>query len=286
MQINKVSLYAILEALIGRSLLYKLGRFLYMGARRELLNKPEANGEYALIGWTLSALEGSERMIHLDVGANFGDWSAELLRHPSAKLHHVHSFEPAPQQFSNICKRLANEVSGARLSVHPLALADRKGSASFIVTSDVSGDNAIATESTLLTGVTIQVPLETLDGFVAAQGIERIGIMKVDTEGNDFNVITGARQMLAGGRIAVMQFEYNWRWIAFGHMLHDAFKAVSGLDYVVVRITKDCLEVYREWHPELERFFETNFALVRTDVIERLPHKLARFDSSNTLILA
>jgi FkbM family methyltransferase len=260
----------------------RAGRYLYLGSRRELVNDPEVNGEYALMRWCMTALKSSPNLAHLDIGANLGDWSVQLLNLLPAGGHIVHAFEPAPEQFSSIGKRCPAAVVNGQLKVHQLAIADRSGTTSFTLTGGQTGNSAISNEYSDLAGEAITVTLATLDQFVRDHQIDQIGLVKIDTEGNDFNVIFGAQEMLAQGRIAVLQFEYNWRWVAFGHMLHSVFKLAAPTPYKLARLTSTCLEVYDAWHPELERFFETNFALVHQDFIDKIPHQNVKFDLGNT----
>jgi FkbM family methyltransferase len=283
--LRNLKLYSLLETLLGRRLLLRTGRFLYMGARRELLNSPEVNGEYTLVcamaGWM--AQTGGPHVC-FDVGANLGDWTAELLRNTETDDLTVYPFEPAPAQYTAITGRFADQIAAKKIVPQQLALAAEPGTAQFVVTGANSGNSAIATSDAVIKGQSITVTLATIDQFCADHRLDRLAFVKVDTEGNDFNVIAGAAAMLAGGRIGLLQFEYNWRWVSFGHTLRKAFKAIEGQDYAVAQITEAGLEVHDEWHPELERFFETNFALVRHDMLAQLPHRRVRYDDANTLV--
>jgi FkbM family methyltransferase len=284
---TNVKIYGLLEAILGRRRLMRFGRFLFLGARRELVNSPQINGEYRLIETVLDALSRSGAgagTIHFDVGANLGDWTAQMFENPLAKTHSVYAFEPAPGQYAHLGQRLAARLADGRLHLEKLALADRSGTTSFLVTGDDSGNNAIATADAVVTGERIDVTLDTIDAFVAARNLGQIGFIKVDTEGNDCNVITGARETLAAGRIAILQFEYNWRWVAFGHMLHSVFNLVRDLPYQVAQVTQGGLEVHDVWHAELERFSETNFALIHNEFLPHLPHKRVRFDDANLIV--
>ncbi len=286
MIIDKIRFYGLLETVFGRSFLMRAGRFLYLGSRRELLNDPAVNGEYALIRWCMAAWPASHALAHFDIGANLGDWSAELLPQLPSGDHKVHAFEPGPEQFAAIENRCANAIASGSLQVHQLAIADHSGTTAFTLTGDHTGNSAIANENSDLVGETIAVTLTTLDQFVHDHQIGPIGLVKVDTEGNDFNVIAGAKDLLAQGQIAVLQFEYNWRWVAFGHMLHSVCLLAASTPYKLARLTPTCLEIYDAWHPELERFFETNFALVHVDFLDTIPHQKVKFDLGNTLVAA
>jgi len=111
-----------------------------------------------------------------------------------------------------------------------------------------------------------------------------IALVKVDTEGNDFNVIHSGVALLRQGRIMVLQFEYNWRWIGFGHCLKQVFAEIEGTSYEIGRLVQSRIEVHAVWHPELERYFETNYVLVRRDVLALLPHRRVAFGPSGTIV--
>ena len=59
----------------------------------------------------------------------------------------------------------------------------------------------------------------------------RFALVKIDTEGHDLTVLRGARAMLAEHRIAVVQFEYNHRWVFARAFLRDAFEFLADLGY-------------------------------------------------------
>lgn len=85
---------------------------------------------------------------------------------------------------------------------------------------------------------------------------------KVDTEGNDFNVVLGAQAAFKSKSIAIMQIEYNWRWLEFGHFLRKVFEFVTPYGYRIGKLTGKGVEFYKDWHPELDRMIETNFVIV------------------------
>ena len=69
-----------METLLGRRALWRIGRLIYQYARRDGHNNPEINGEFALHR-TVSewASRRSEPFNVIDVGANVGYWSSHLL---------------------------------------------------------------------------------------------------------------------------------------------------------------------------------------------------------------
>ena len=55
----------------------------------------------------------------------------------------------------------------------------------------------------------IQVRCTTVDSFCSERGVKQIDVLKIDTEGFDFEVLIGARSMLAQQAIKFISFEFN-----------------------------------------------------------------------------
>lgn len=291
---KKQRLYDAIEAVIGRDLAWRAGRFLYLGARRELANDPATNGEYALIRWVLDAagdvgqLAAGHRpagAVLIDVGANVGDWTERALRDLHTREQHrqvpVYAFEPAPEQRARVESRLKDALVTGRLLLHSHAVGASPALSRFTVTGALSGTSSL-TEGALTAGRQIDVQVVTLDDVSSRHGLTDIVLAKVDTEGNDFNVILGGAALLKEGRVRVLQFEYNWRWVGFGHCLKNVFQAIEETPYEFGRLTQEHIEIYHEWHPELEHYYETNYVLVRRDVLPRLPHRRVVFGRYET----
>ena len=54
---------------------------------------------------------------------------------------------------------------------------------------------------------TQEVIITTVDLFCREQGIPRIDVLKIDTEGYDLEVLKGARELLASGKVAYVMTE-------------------------------------------------------------------------------
>jgi FkbM family methyltransferase len=254
---------------------WRLGRKLYCWARGDLANAPETNGEYWLLA-ELANVFPSQGLL-LDVGANKGDWSLRALSliHGAARETSIYAFEPCAATRSILVDRFSGF---ANVEVFPFALAATEGEADFFSSGAGVGTNSLSSTSGALSE---RVQVITLDSFVAKRGIDRISMLKVDTEGYDLDVLLGARQMLAEGRIDIVQFEYNWRWLLNKASLLDVFTFIQDMPYRLGKLRGGSIEYYETWHFELDRFFENNYVLVRkSSSLERLG-KIVRFDSSN-----
>lgn len=245
---------------IVRSLIWRLGRKMYMYARGDRVNNPLVNGEYWLLEQVLNVLSPSR--ILLDVGANKGNWTAKSLElSQTSNEIHIHAFEPSLATRSMIIARF---VECDAVTVHPYALSETVGETTFYSDEDGCGTNSLSPTS----GKNKEtVKVTTLDHFLQQLGIENILIVKIDTEGFDLLVMKGAELSLQNGRIEVIQFEYNWRWLLNHTSLRDVFVYISDKPYRFGKLVGESIEFYDEWHPELDRYFENNYVLIRRDSV-------------------
>ena len=93
------STYQFLERVCGRAMMWRLGRWLYYGARRDLSAPLDTNGEYAIqqrMALYLAS-RGDPAPVVLDVGANLGAWSrpfGEALQAAGVQDARLVAFEP------------------------------------------------------------------------------------------------------------------------------------------------------------------------------------------------
>jgi FkbM family methyltransferase len=138
-----------------------------------------------------------------DVGANIGQSSLSFARDfPQARIY---AFEP----FASIFARLETSVAGeARIVPRQRAL----GSVAKNVRVAFDGDSTSQTnriapltdDARAERSPTEEIHVETLDDFCSANAVERIDILKTDTEGYDVEVLRGAARMLTQGRIQIV----------------------------------------------------------------------------------
>lgn len=133
-----------------------------------------------------------------------------------------------------------------------------------------------------LGGDRVKVKLQKADTYSEENDIQEVHLLKCDAEGHDFEVIRGAAGLLEKGNVWFLQFEYNHRWVYSRHFLKDVVDFVAGTRYRVSKVTPGGLERYESWHPELERFFEDNYVLIRDDLISQVTTRSASVDSAAT----
>ena len=72
--------------------------------------------------------------------------------------------------------------------------------------------------------------MTTLDAYARENGVRRIALLKVDTEGNEYKVLLGARELLRSGAIAAIQFEFNEMNVASRVFVRDFLDLLPNYD--------------------------------------------------------
>jgi FkbM family methyltransferase len=265
---------------IGRRNLVRLGRFLGNEGRLDVANSPETSGEYVVQQRVIGKAtpNGSTRnggavddLVACDVGANVGRWTMAFLAtaQSSGRRAVIHAFEPCDGTREVLTKNLRGRGLETLVRVNAIALSSKKEQRSFFSAGATLGINSLypIPDRAPVEQSSSIVETETLDRYCAANGIDHLHFVKVDTEGHDLEVLYGGRAMFARGAVDVAQFEYNHRWIDARHFLRDAFEYFAPLAYHVGKITPRGVEFYDAWDPELETFREGNYLAIKRSLI-------------------
>ena len=148
------------------------------------------------------------------------------------------------------------------------------------------GINSLHNDTAVLNKQPISIRLTTATEFCKDNAIDHVQLIKCDTEGHDLEVILGVLPLLRDGRVSVMQFDYNHRWIISRKFLRDVFTTIDGLPYKVAKLQPDHVQIYSCWHPELDKFFECNYALIHEAALTWFPVRFAAFDNANTYVIS
>ena len=152
------------------------------------------------------------------------------------------------------------------------AASDHSGKGTLFKVHELAGSNSLHGIAGSTQGMTPEaIDVCTLDDYCALAGIEKIDFLKIDAEGHDHLVLTGARTLLERGAIEIIQFEYNYRWIGARRYLKDVFDDLGPLGYEIGKVTPRGIEWYPSWSAELETFREGNYLAVRSASRRRFP---------------
>lgn len=194
----------------------------------------EENGEKLFLQNYLSTFKDP---IIFDVGANRGAYSM-LVREicPSALIY---AFEPHPTNFAVLesCGKNHNLLSfnyGFGKTNETTALYDyleKDGS------SHASVYEEVIEQLWKSSAVAHPVTIRKLDDVLIEQGISRVDLLKIDTEGSEFNVLLGAEQSIRNGMVNVIHFEFNDMNVISRTFFKDFFDFLPEYDFF--RLTPD-----------------------------------------------
>lgn len=232
---------------------YKLWQHAFSGPRCVKLNKLMFNLSIRGLGilnyqtrylsgeavWLQSYLSQIDEPIVFDVGANVGNYTAEVLA--ASNTARVYAFEPHPKNIERLHETLGPALAGGgKAHVLAAAVGDTPGRLELYDRRERDGSSHASLYQGVIEdihhteSVKRTVDVITLDDFCHEHGIDHIDLLKIDTEGNELKCLHGARRMLESGAIAALQFEFN----EMNVVSHATFKDFWDLlvDYRLARL--------------------------------------------------
>lgn len=197
------------------------------------------SGEYFLISEVLPKyIPINKKAVIFDVGANIGNYSSNLASIYSNSF--IYSFEPNVNTFSLLRKNveklktiipinigLSDIKKEAEIYTYINNLNSEHASLYKEVLSDLHKDNSITS---------VKIELDSLDEFCNNYKIDNIDFLKIDTEGNEWDVLKGGIQMINEGKIKIIQFEFNEMNIMSRVFLKDFYQILK--DYRIYRLSE------------------------------------------------
>lgn len=154
----------------------------------------------------------------IDVGANTGQ-SAHYFATAFERAV-IHSLEPGSTIFEKLVENTRHLPS---IVPHRVALDAQAGDhRHFVVEDDLS--HLARDGEDIEGGVVETVSVETLGSFCRRIGIERVNILKVDTEGNDLAVLKGGDDLFRHGLVDIVQVEAGLNPMNDRHVLLQDFQ--------------------------------------------------------------
>ena len=176
----------------------------------------------------------------LDVGAHIGTLSIPLARHVGAQGR-VFSFEPTPESYRILKKNIAANGFEDRVTPINALISDKKGE----YTAHVKGDHTSAayfvpSEPVVEASERSDIPAdqtapETLHlgswGLEGDSKLERLDVMKVDTEGMELRVLESARGLIERFRPVIMAEVSAAHLMRVGDSIGELEKFLRGFGY-------------------------------------------------------
>lgn len=175
--------------------------------------------------------------VFIDAGANIGLYSlvaASIVK----KSGKVYSFEPSAKNY----KKLQENISLNHFSnILPfcLGLSDKNEQKRlFEIDQGLGALSSYVSSSDQ--SVIVETEVVTLDDFVKTNGVPKINVIKVDVEGWEFPVISGAKELLENKDAPMLMVEFtdsNARLAGYSCQL--VYDRLVDLGYILYRINKE-----------------------------------------------
>lgn len=141
--------------------------------------------------------------VAIDVGANGANWTLALSK-PVGGNGHVYAFEPHPYYFKATVHAIRNLNLG-NVTLLDTALGERSSTAQLLTNDNgqplLSGRARIVESGQYSSDSAASVNMRTLDDVAADFGfLDRVRLLKSDTEGYEYSVLKGAARLLARSR--------------------------------------------------------------------------------------
>ena len=141
-------------------------------------------------------------MTAIDCGAHVGEYSL-LFSRLVGPTGHVHAFEPDPR-IAAVLRRNVALNHADNVVVNEVAIADVEGTLSFTLDPEPSR-SALSADGDVEHA--IEVPVTSLDAYIAAQSLARVDAIKVDVEGAALAFLSGAERVFRDLRPSAVSVE-------------------------------------------------------------------------------
>jgi FkbM family methyltransferase len=141
-----------------------------------------------------AAYAGRQDLTYVDVGANLGSNTVYALRHPS--FTRAVCFEPDPANFSNLESTIALSGLGDRVRCEQTAIGAAVGELELELSDVNFGDHRVRMGNSGRHDIAA-IPVTTLDLALSSQERVPLGLVSVDVQGYETQVLDGATELLA-----------------------------------------------------------------------------------------
>ena len=149
--------------------------------------------------------------IIFDIGAHIGE-TARIYRKyfPFARIH---CFEPSPQSARELQFNLKDDK---RSYCHAVAVSETQGISRLNINQSAATNSLLASktgaasywgEGLLDTVSHVEVATTTVDSFCLDHGITHLDILKMDVQGGEFSILSGAKEILSRQNISLIYTE-------------------------------------------------------------------------------
>jgi len=228
------------------------------------------SGEKIALTWAIGNRKGcllgdnslKRTLCIFDIGANIGQFAGIAKGVLNAHPYLIHCFEPSRYTFEQLKFNIGDDN---RFRLNNIALGKNVGYSSLFYDEEGSGLASMTKRKLEHFGIDFDlselISVDTVDNYCDRLQIDKIHLLKMDVEGHELDVLSGASRFLEDRRIEAILFEFGGCNIDNRSFLQDYFYFFKKYGHNrIFRITPSGylspLDKYREIN---EQFRTTNF---------------------------
>lgn len=228
------------------------------------------NGELLLLKY-LVKLSNNQSVV-FDIGANIGDYSIELIQ--AGLRGKLILIDPLAKNL-NIASKKINNIDYKDFKTIECAVSNTTGKQIFYTNTDesMSGHDSLYDMKKIGYSdktISIEVQVKKLDEILLELNVSDVHFIKMDVEGNEFNVLSGAKNALDNGVIKFIQFEFGNASKSARVFLYDLVSLLESKQYKIYVVKPKGL-LPLEYTPFTEmRYSMINFLAVEKNSVEKI----------------
>ncbi len=215
-------------------------------------------------------LINKEIKFSIDVGANIGNYTKLLLLETDSTIF---SFEPLPKAFGKL--KTIKEKFSDRLKIFNIALGDKNTNLEINYGDETSEKASFLKNLEGLSFVgdynkhSMLIEVKKLDDYEEILPVKNIDLIKIDTEGYEYEVLVGAQKILSKYKPKFIQIEFNWHQMIKKQTLYSFSKLIPFSDVFQILPNGNKLIEVDPMRPESNIYHLSNFVFIRKDISKR-----------------
>lgn len=133
-----------------------------------------------------------------------------------------------PQVYDNLKNNAPNKAV-----LNPFGLSDKTEWLQYLYSADNDRLTTPCLELARENPEIVNLLMVDGESYCRTRNIESIDLLKIDTEGHEFKVVKGFENMIAEGRVGIIQFEYGYANVLTKDLLIDFYRMLIPLGYTL-----------------------------------------------------
>ena len=205
--------------------------------------------------------------LSLDIGANVGNYTKMLLSDTNSK---VVSFEPLPKAYEEL--KIIKSNFQDRLEIHNVAIGIKDEILNLSYGTEKSEKASLMKNLEKISFIEnqnkneVSVQVRRLDYFQNYFKDKVIDFIKIDTEGFEYEVLKGAKNILETHKPKFIQVEFNWHQLIKKQTLYNLSELINFSDVFKILPHGNKLLHIDPFRPENNIYHLSNYVFIRKDI--------------------